>query len=254
MAHRERGAEVDGGFALLAAFGVDDDDAVGAARTVDGRCGGILQHVDRLDVGGVDRRGERPFGGESVDDVERGVALREGVVSADGDVGLGAQRTVARGDDHAGDASAQGLVEARDVGLHHGTQVGLGHRTRQVTARGGAVTDVDDLDGPQLCGLFRHLDVDGRSFADHLLDGRISEVGEDQRLVFGDLDRVVSVDAGGGAGGGPFDHDVDTDQRDVVRVDHSSDHVVLCESLTAQQDRQGQQTRCGRSFECFFHK
>ena len=241
-------------FALGTAFGVDDDDAVGAAGSVDGRGRGVFQHVDRLDVGGVDRRGERSLGGESVDDVERGVALREGVVAADGDVGLGAQRTVARGDDHAGDTAVQSLVEVGDVGFHHGAQVGFGDRSREVAPRRGAVTDVDDLHGAQLSGLLVHLDVDGRAFADDLLDGRVAQIGEDQRLVLGDLDRVIAVDTGCRTRGRTLDHDIDTDQRSVVGVNHTSDYGVLCESLPGQQDRQGEQHGRSHSFQCFFHK
>ena len=253
MAHRERGAEVHRGFALVAALGVDDDDAVGAAGAVDGRGRGVLQHVDRLDVGGVDRRRERAFGGESVDDVERGVALREGVVAADGDRGLGAERTVARRDDDARNAAAQRLVEVRDVGLHHRPQVGLGDRTGQVAPRRGAVTDVDDLDGTELRGLLGHLDVDGRAFADGLLDGRVAEVGEDQRLVFADLDRVVAVGSRGRTGRRSLDHDIHADQRHVVRVDHAPDDGILREEPFGQPYRERQQRCRGHSFQCFFH-
>ena len=223
----ERGAEVHRGLALVAAFGVDHDDAVGSARSVDGGRRSVFQHVDRLDVRGVDRRGERPFGRESVDDVERGVALRERVVSADGDIGFGAQRAVARGDDHAGDASAQRLVEVGDVGLHHRSQVGLGHRAGEVAPRGGSVADVDDLDGADLRRLFGHLDVDRRAFADILLDGRVAQIGEDQRLVLPGLDRVAAVGARGRSRLRPLDQDGYAHQRCTVGVNHASVHGVL---------------------------
>ena len=72
-----------GGLALLAALGGDQDDARGAARTVDcGRCG-IFQNVDRLDVVRVDVDILRS--GISVDHIEGIAAGREGVDAADAD-------------------------------------------------------------------------------------------------------------------------------------------------------------------------
>ena len=84
--------------AVAALLGGDDDHAVGAARTVDGRRGGVFQHLDRLDVVGVDvgqrvgaGAGARKAGvgslaaaavGESVNDVERLRVGAEGVGSA----------------------------------------------------------------------------------------------------------------------------------------------------------------------------
>ena len=53
------------GLAYLAALGGDEDDAVGRARAVERRCGGVLQHGDGLDVLGV----------EGVHDVVGGVEL-----------------------------------------------------------------------------------------------------------------------------------------------------------------------------------
>ena len=65
----------DGGFALEAAVGLDDDDTVGTACSVDGRGGGILQHGQRSDVRHVDRRRGEILHRESVDDIQRRIAL-----------------------------------------------------------------------------------------------------------------------------------------------------------------------------------
>ena len=55
--------------ALLAALGRDEDNAVGTARTVDGRRRSVLEHVDGLDVGRRDVADV--VDGETVNDVER---------------------------------------------------------------------------------------------------------------------------------------------------------------------------------------
>ncbi len=70
----EVGAEVDVHLSLLAGvLGGDDDDTIGSACTIDGRSGGVFQHVDRLDVVDVEV-GELAFHRQSVDD-EQGRSL-----------------------------------------------------------------------------------------------------------------------------------------------------------------------------------
>ena len=70
--------------ALFGLFGRNQDNAVGAAGAVDGRRGRVFQHVDRLDVPGVDR-GQRFVVGNAVEDDQRVVAgiARAGAAYAD---------------------------------------------------------------------------------------------------------------------------------------------------------------------------
>ena len=65
-------------------FRGDEDHAVGALRSVDGRRGGILQNVDRLDVARVDR-GERLVVGNTVEHDQRVVARVGRTRAADAD-------------------------------------------------------------------------------------------------------------------------------------------------------------------------
>ena len=65
-------------------FRSDEDHAVGALRSVDGRRGGILQNVDRLDVARVDR-GERLVVGNTVEHDQRVVARVGRTRAADAD-------------------------------------------------------------------------------------------------------------------------------------------------------------------------
>ena len=70
--------------ALSGLFGRNQDNAVGAAGAVDGRRGRVFQHVDRLDVPGVDR-GQRFVVGNAVENDQRVVAgiARAGAAYAD---------------------------------------------------------------------------------------------------------------------------------------------------------------------------
>ena len=54
----------------LAFFCLDDDDAVGAARTIDGRCRGILENCHRFDIFRIERCVRKVLDGKSVDDVK----------------------------------------------------------------------------------------------------------------------------------------------------------------------------------------
>ena len=70
------------GVARLAPLGRDEHDAVGAARPVDRRGAGVLEHLDRLDVARVqvaDAAGHR----DAVKNVERIVRRLERALAAD---------------------------------------------------------------------------------------------------------------------------------------------------------------------------
>ena len=82
--------DVDGTLVHVAVLGVHQDDAVGSADTVDGRCGGIFKDTERLYLVGVEL-GEIPLepvhdderGGDAIDLHRVGGAAVEGADTAD---------------------------------------------------------------------------------------------------------------------------------------------------------------------------
>ena len=72
---------------LLSFLCGDEDDAIGATATIDSGGGGILEHGDVLDVGSGDVADV--VHGETVDDEQRVVALRDGATAAHADLHCG---------------------------------------------------------------------------------------------------------------------------------------------------------------------
>ena len=103
-------AVADPHLAFLGALRGHEDDAVGAARTVDRGGGGVLQHVDALDLVGRDvGQGAR----DAVDQDERVIALRDGAATAHADVHLRARTAVLRDDVHARELALDRLGDIR---------------------------------------------------------------------------------------------------------------------------------------------
>ena len=179
------GGEIDLRPALHALLGRDDDDAVGAAGAVNSRRRSILQHVDGLDVGRIQRHGHRTLGRETVDDIKRSVALRQRVVTANGDIRLGADLSVGAGDHHAGDFARNGPVEIRVGGFQQLVHLDLADRPGKVPPRHRSVAHAHDLDGIecQFVLLKHHIHLRLPRHLHRL--GPIAEVGEDQRSVPG---------------------------------------------------------------------
>ncbi len=165
------------------------------------------------------------------------------VVASDDYVGLGAQRAVARGDDHAGDASAQRLVEIGHVRLHDRTHVGLGDRAGQVAAGHRAVAHAHYLDRADGGGLLGHLHVDDGPPADRLLDGGVAQIGEGEGLRLGGLNGVAAVRVGRGALRRAFYQDRHADQRIARRVDDAARDRRLRKTLCGQQQGGQQQSQ-----------
>ena len=100
------GVEIDSHFPLLAAFGRNDDDAVGRTASVDGGRGGVFQDLDGLDVVSVEFM-HAGLGRDAVDDVER-IVVVQGTDTAYADRSTAGRRTVRR-DVHARNAALQRL-------------------------------------------------------------------------------------------------------------------------------------------------
>ena len=176
-----------------ALVGGDQDDTVGAAGTVDGRGGGVLQDVHALDVARGDV-GEGTHERHTVQDDERVVGGGEGTVAADADLEAGARTGVGLGHLHAGHTAVEG---AGEVAGGHFTQVVTTHRgdgTGHVRLAGGTVTD--DHEGVQGLGIVGEDDVDLRApLHGHAL-GRITHARDLERCRGADLERISSAGVG----------------------------------------------------------
>ena len=138
MSHGGATVETHGDFALFGRLGGDHHHAVAALGPVDGREGSVFEHVDGGDVGGRNVIDIAHL--ETVDDVERFVALGHRRVAAYADIDIGPRRTVDRGHLHAGNLALQGFGGR---GHRHSSQLGTAHgahRTGEVFAGATGVT------------------------------------------------------------------------------------------------------------------
>ena len=211
----DAGVEVDTHLAVLTLLRGDDDHTVGGARTVDRCRGGILQHLNRLNVVSVQlvHTGLR---GHTVDDIKRVVVV---------------QRTVTT-DTHG--SGTRGITVGRDVHARHTTLHGLDgvvfillsqlrsvdHRDSagQVGLALGLVTGHHHF--VQLCGVVfhGHLHAGGCS---HLLFLE-TDVREDEDGSWLHLQLEVTVEVGDGSVGRAFLHDGSTDNGLASDIDHGT--------------------------------
>ena len=179
VGYEERCRDVDArGLVAGTLPGGDDDDAVGRAGAVDGRCGGIFQHGDVLDVGGVETRNRHVV--EVVDVVFRRpvrgyvVAFERHAVQYPQRVGVAVQGHRTADLDFAGGAR----------GARCGSRGESCDRTREhlVDARHAVACDV------------RHLDVGDRRRELALLDALVSGHHNGVHLAFRcrEVDREIA--------------------------------------------------------------
>ena len=131
---RDTGGEVDLGLAALTLLGGDEHDTVGGAATVDGCGRGVFQHLDALDVLGVDTC-QTALGGlhgvatcattavgvadvlgsvvhdNTIDHIQRFLVTVEGRGTADAHVDESTQLRVAAVDIHTGGVTLQQVVD-----------------------------------------------------------------------------------------------------------------------------------------------
>lgn len=180
--------------ALLGSLGRQQDDAEGSAGAVDGRRRGVLQHGDRLDVVGVDRR---HVGLHAVDQHEGRTAGTDRVLGA-ADADRGRTVGLAVGEGHR--QSRNGALE-RTGDAHRRTGALLKRLGREgldgtddVAAFLDAVADDHDLLEAGVVLLER--DVDTGLVADGPGLGFVTDVAECQGFVLRSLDRVETVGVG----------------------------------------------------------
>ena len=161
--------------ARLAFFGRYQNHAVRAARPVNGCCRDVFQHLNRLNVVGVDRR-ERIQAAlnraqararvgrvleidEAVNHVERLVARIHRVTAADADVAVGARLSAACRNGQSRNLSAQSLVNRWRRRAADGFGFDRGHAARQLRAFLRAVAHNNHL--AQLVQVLCQLNLNG---------------------------------------------------------------------------------------------
>ena len=222
LLHTHVGIEtyVDFAVVLRTALGGDDHNAVGTAGTVDGRRRSILQDVDAFNLGGVEGR-HAVFAGETVDDVQRLVALRDGDTATYADGDFSTRSTFALHHLHTGYAAGQGLRHIRGRSLQQLIALDRYDRTGQVFAARRTVTDGYDFFQLNSIVVENHVDLFLTGNFDFL---RLhTYIGKDEDVlgcvVY--FDRVLAVEVGDGSDTlGSFQHDVGTDYFHAIRVSH----------------------------------
>ena len=196
-AYAHLGREPDVVLDPLARFGRHHDDAVGAARTVDRRGRGVLQHLDRLDDRRIDARQVAGVAhGHSVDDDQRRIRPVDRTDAAHTHRHA-ALRAVVRIVDHrkTRHAALQQLVDRAGRNLRDIRGPDRRDAAREVALAHRAVADhhhfVDQL------GILFEPDVDGRAPRHRNLLRLVAEERDDERLV----GRSRDPEGTGGIGG-----------------------------------------------------
>ncbi len=217
----------DDGLALHTLFRLDDDDAVGAAGSVDGRRRSVFQHRDRGDVRRVDGGVREVLDRESVDDVERCVALGERIGAADDDVHFGSGLSVGRRDRDSGQASLESLIEVHDRGFHQILHLHAAQRSGDVFAGLSAVTDFDDdfVDG---AGRLFEGDVDARAVVYGDLLFGVAQQREYQHVARRRLDGVAAVAERGRSAGRSLYEDDGSGDGLFARIGHLAFDFARC--------------------------
>ena len=159
-----REAEVGGIVDIVLATGTllggNHDDTIGTTRTVNGCGRDIFEDLDALDVRGIQERervevslgildarlGSRLVivDDETVDDIERFVATRDGVAATDTDVGSSTWLTRSGADIHAGNRTREGRLDRRRRQLQV-VGIDTADGSGELSALLGTVTDYDNL-------------------------------------------------------------------------------------------------------------
>ena len=200
----------------LTGLGGDHDNAVSCARTVNGGGGSIFQHLDGLDIVGVEHADDALLNltviglvhgaalyGNAVHDPERIRVARERTNTTNLDL-LGCTGNTVGGV-HL-DTSGQALEGGFDGdGIDFGEVFGFdgAYRADVVALLGGTITD-DDHVFKQFTVLFED-DVDGALSGNGNFFRCKSDHGKYENIVLGCLDRVRSVQFCGGAVESAFD-------------------------------------------------
>ena len=229
------------GLPLCGRLGRDEDHAVGAPRSVDCRCRGVLENLDRLDVRDVDlREVARIAHREAVDYDERCVGAFERAVAADAD---NRSRTrILRSVQHlktCGTALKQSVDRSGGEVVERPHFDGR-HRTGEVAFLYGAVADHDHL-VHEFRIVFERDRVEGRR-GDLLFRRFVAEHRDLQGRTLCGAEFERSVGFGGGAVGRPFDDDAGPRDGLTGRIgDFTPDVLGLGPDRSGGQEKNGSQ-------------
>ena len=248
----EGGVGVEGhlrSLALDTLVGGDEDDTVGAAGTVDGGGGGVLEDVHALDVTRGDV-GEGSHERHAVEDDERVVGGGQGTLAADADLHRGTRLGVRLGHLDTGDAAFEGAGDitggnrAEVITAHGGD--GAGH----ILAAGRTVTDHDR--GFQLLGVIFEDDVDLAAGLDGNLHGGVAHAGNLEGRGRAGLEGIRTIDTGDGAVGRIHDHHSRSrDGRTALVRDRAADADAL--RLGEERQHQADSHECKRFLKVESH-
>ena len=175
----------------------DDDDTVRTATTIDGRCRGVFQHRERLDIVGVHHRQRvgctlhaLSVHGQSVDHNQRVVRGFQRRATADADGGAAARGTTVAGHRHTCHLTREHVLGAGDETVV--LLVGLDgrHTTGEVVLLGHTITDDHHVFQHLRVVLERHHHIGCRADGCRL----IAHVGHAERLALAGLHLEVSVE------------------------------------------------------------
>ena len=202
-----------------------DDYAVGAARSVDRRRGGVLEDRDRFDVGHVQVVEVADGVHHAVHHDQRLVRGRDRARTADADRSRGARFARGGHDVGAGDAALQRLVDGQHREVLYVGDFDVGHRTRGVALLHRAVADDDHfVHGHRLRRLERDVERGLPADRDGLLF--IAEVLEFEDLAVADLQRIGARRRGGRAALRADDDHRGARHRRAVFVGHDARQLV----------------------------
>ena len=209
-AHRGVERDTDRPFAGTLLRG-DEDHAVGAPGTVDGRCGGIFENLGRGDVA---RAEEADIVDDNpVDDIDRS-RIVDRTDTADADLGGGTGLAGGSIHGHAGGHTLEGLVETGGGRLLELFTLDGGHGAGQVALFHDAIANGYDLFEENGIGL--QDDIDDRAADGHFLLG-VSHAGDNEDVSILGGNGIVAVIVRGRALSGTLDGNIGSGNRPVVR-------------------------------------
>ena len=147
----QRCCVIHGGSPCLALFGGDEDHTIGASRTINGGGGRILQHVHRLDIGGVDEvkritvTGAGVVEGDAIHNKQWGASRTDTTRTTNGDAVVGTGFTAGGYDVHTCDLTLDQLLRVVDDASVEGFGFNAFNSTGHITLRLRTVTHHYDL-------------------------------------------------------------------------------------------------------------
>ena len=218
--------------ALGTLLGGHEDDTVGAAGTVDGGRGGVLQDLDGLDILRVEVLDRAAHHRNAVHDIERRGGSGEGALTADIH-GTDFTRAVVGADIHTGGAALQGFedVVGRTLGQFFGTDGN--HGARHIALLHRTVTNGHGLFEEQAVILQGDGHVGGRVHP----FGNVADAGDLEGRAGSDAEFEVTVDIRDHTRGGAGDVNGSSDNRFALGIQDFASGNLLRERGSSGEEQ-----------------